>query len=640
MKRLLRILAIHLVLFGLCVPGRAATWPAIPAEVWALNSGGKGAVVVDKWIRYGVRSTEARLRIRIFGEEGLGAAVMPAFDRAWTLEGRTVQRNGAETPFNDAKDLVNGSLQAGNHQLKAKTLVPPGLTADCVVDLHWELGSYFRWDWVELPIQEDYPISRLTMELPRAPWLNYNLMCPPEIHYLRLQKGNYEEFSFADVPPGPHEPFSLSGPFTARFNCYSTYLAKLGPATPAEVDQFWQEHAAGMLDLTYGKSLATGSRYREWSKDLRAGLAGDPPAQAREIYLRLGERIRNMSALGEAGQAALTLKEAKERFDPLDLEASVKRAETSALGMRFLFFQLLLDQGLEPRLLFVADREKRSFSYEFRHIGQFTEVLVGVAGGDGALVWFCPGRRFCPGGVVPAEYQLTQGLLVNLKDKSAKAFSVPAQEPAVNVRRVEFDLGLEDDETFRMRAAFSGIPEYDARRRYGFLPPEEQGRVLKELLEKSARNPTLTRTVVEHAADLRQGLSLVAEGSLALEGGRRRAFPPFPGLWLPLALPKSWPARRNLPIVLPCRQQFSAVARFKLPEGWKLADEPDFVRENPFGQVTWQVRPQAGADRAYEVSFTLTVKTAFAGPSAYVPLREFLGWMETAALRTLTLERP
>jgi len=633
------LLGLFLALAGLGLAAGPVTWPPIPAEVWALKSGAKGAVVVDKWVRYGINSTEARVRIRIFGEQGLGAAVMPAFRKAWTLEGRTVQPDGTETPLNSEKDLVDFTLRIGMRKGTAKALVPPGLTADCVVDLHYDIGSMLWGRWVELPVQEAFPISRLVVEMAQySPWY-YNLLCPPEIHRVRTPRGSYEEFTFVQVPALVEEDYALSGLYAARFCCYDKDSAALGPSLPPGADNYWKHFNELLGELAYGKALKSGRRYRDWSAELRAGLTGDREAQAREIHLRLAERIRNMSAMSGADYAALTEKKANVTYEADDLDASVKRGETTAMGMHNLFYQLLVDQGLEPRLLWVANRNQRTFTYALLNPNQFSEILIGVAGADGAMVWFWPQARFFPAGVIHPDYQLTQALQMNLKDKSCKAYAIPPQKAAENGSRYTFDLRLEDEEAFRMEAAFTGYSEYEARRAYCFLAPEEQARTLKEKTEQF-KDLTVTRAAVDHATDYRHGLSLVVEGTRSFGEGRRRTFPPFPGLEYPVPLPGSWPARRTFPIVLPSCRQVTAVSRFKLPEGWKLGEETDFVRENPFGKVTWQVRPQPGAEPAYEVTYTLAVNTMYAEPAAYLALRELLGWMETASLRTLTLERP
>ena len=73
-----------------------------------------------------VKATEARLRIRIFGEAGMGAAALPPFRDASVLEGRTVRPDGTVTPFKGVRDLVQSTLRFGRWDESSVAMVPPG----------------------------------------------------------------------------------------------------------------------------------------------------------------------------------------------------------------------------------------------------------------------------------------------------------------------------------------------------------------------------------------------------------------------------------------------------------------------------------------------------------------------------------
>ena len=655
MRRILS--GLLLPLSCVCVPAAAADWPPIPPAVWAIRSGDKGAVVLDKWIRYGPLNTEARVRLRIFGEAGLPAAVLPDSDQAWTVEGRTVQPDGRETRFDGAKDLVERSVKIGSREGQQHTLVPPGVTSDCVVEYHYRFDPHnhdpkFRalrleggdirlgmsGSQVVIPVLEAYPVVHKVVEITNATVLGVSLLCPPDLRPAHQGMGDLEVYDFHDLPPLEPQPYSLQGAFLPRFVCF-----RQPPGVPRVETRgpevYWKTMVEKVWKPLYGDLLKTGKAYREWSGALREGVAGDPWAQAREISLRLAERMRDLSQLGDAERSALGGKEARAQINPWDLEACVKRGETAAGGMHLLLYRLLCDQGLAPVLLFTMDRQEQAFHYELPNIYQFTSAILGVPGAGGALRWFEPGRRFLPPGLAAASYQGARGLLVDLRDGSFRACAPELQEAGENTSRYEFELELGDVETIHLRAAFTGLPDYEVRRAYGFLPGEERGRALKEKLEKAQGDFTVTLAEVAHATEIRQPTALKAEGSCPLEEGRSRSFKPFPGLADPLVLPAAWPAQRSYPIVLPFRHEFTAVSRFRIPAGWKLRDEPDFARENLFGKVTWQVRPGAGPDLVAEVTYTLTVKTPLAPETADRPLRDFLGWMEAATRRTLALER-
>jgi len=637
---MLRILpGLLAALFLSFVPVQAADWPAIPPEVWAITSGAKGAVFLDQNLRYGARDTEVRARIRIYSEAGLPAALMPAMNAIWTLEGRIVRRDGTVIPFNSAKDLLTSSLVVGGAKTITKGLVPPGLTADCVVDYHYQVGTYLWKDWVELPVLENYPVVRKVVQLDASTPLGMNLIVSAQQRPVRISKANYEEFTFFNLPAREEDPYSMPKLFDPRF-ILSAQVSGLQFAATRGPEPYWQEVVNKVYKGLYVDRLSATRAYREWSKALRSGLAGDPAAQAREIYLRLGERIRNLTQLGEHESAAMGRKEAGAACDPMNLDASVKSGETTGLGLHFLFFRLLVDQGLEPKLLFVVDRRERAFSFRMTNAHQFTDTLIGVRDGAGTLAWFQPEWKFFPAGIVHPIYQGAKGLLVDSRDWSFQEYTPEIQAAEENASRYDFGVGIGENETFRMKAAFTGCPEFAIRQAYAFLPAEEQGRALKEQVEARSRDLTITRAEVPNATAWRLGANLVLEGSRSLEEGRRRVIPPFPGLAFPLDLPEAWPAQRTYPIAFTYREAFTAVSRVQLPPGWKLVEAEDFAQENRFGRITWQARPVAGAEDTWEVTYTLTVASLAASEYGYGQLKAYLGWMETASRKTLVLERP
>lgn len=632
---------IVLAFLFLCVPARSADWPPIPPEAWAIKATGapgeKGAVILERRIRYGVKDTEVTERIRIFSEDGLGAVAMPSFGRAWTLEGRTVLPDDTVTPFNSSKDLVEGSIKVGHWSLRGKTLVPPGLTADCVVDLHYDLDSYLNTSWVELPILRAYPVKKCVMEMATSSPLGSTLLVPKDLRAWPVPKGSYQEYTFHDLPAEAQEPYTVPGLWRPRFIFFFQPQLLRDAASKGD-DAYWRAVVDRIFKSVYTDDLSFGRHYREWSKTLRAGLQGSPVAQATELYLRLQEKILNISHLTGPELAALSRKEADERFQARDLDASVERGRTSALGLHYLFFQLLVDQGLEPKLLLAANRRDRVFMYGFHTLQQFTATLIGVGDGAGKFVWFEPQRRFYPAGLLDPGFQEAEGLWVEPKDWSFKVFKAEPQVAAENRSHYAFELRFGETETFAMKADFTGYAEHQARADFSFLDPAEWDRTLKERVEKQARDLTLARVSVENAADLRKPFGLTAEGTTSFEGGRRRSFPPFPGLACPLEVPETWPASRTLPIVLPYRQTFTAVSRFQVPEGWVLAQEKETEEANFFGSVSWRMK--ALPDRWAEVTWVVTVDHVLANTEGYRSFKAYLGWVEAAFRRTLTLERP
>jgi len=210
------------------------------------------------------------------------------------------------------------------------------------------VGTYLWKDWVELPVLENYPVVRKVVQLDASTPLGMNLIVSAQQRPVRISKANYEEFTFFNLPAREEDPYSMPKLFDPRF-ILSAQVSGLQFAATRGPEPYWQEVVNKVYKGLYVDRLSATRAYREWSKALRSGLAGDPAAQAREIYLRLGERIRNLTQLGEHESAAMGRKEAGAACDPMNLDASVKSGETTGLGLHFLFFRLLVDQD-HPQL--------------------------------------------------------------------------------------------------------------------------------------------------------------------------------------------------------------------------------------------------------------------------------------------------
>lgn len=640
------LLRILLGLLVLSLPSQAKDWPTIPPDVWAINHDAgptaHGAVIIEDRVKYGASETEVHRRVRIFGELGKAAVSLPSFNHIFEMEGRTVQPDGSVTPFNSSKDLVSASLKSGTWQSSKQSLIPPGLTSDCVVDIHFRIGTYLYGNWSEISILSAYPTQRKVLEIPtRAPMASA-LIGLEQLRPEKSASGIFSIYTFKDLPAEESEPYSLS---TARTRPMLIFyhqpfilsdVAKQGP------NSYWNEVGKKYYKNTYQTNLNSGNPYRDWSKALRTGLQGDQVAKAGIILFRLEEQIQNGSQLTYAELAALPKKAAEERMDGQDLDATVKRKRTSAVGMHFMFFQLLVDEGLNPKLLLVADRDKRIFQYDFPNIYQFTDALIGVTSSSGEMAWFAPSTRYFPPGIVHPDFQGTRGLLLDPADWTCKPYVLGSQNAKANLSLYEYSLVLGSEDTFSLKARFSGFPEFVQRNRFFSLESKEQQRKLKEELEAGLKGYAISNVLVENATDIRKNLVWTLEGMKEAEEGRRRIFSPFPGLPFALNMPDAWPKTRRSPIIIPYCREFTAISRFKLPKGWALVKDSNLVQSNGFGTVSWKVNHVVDLDldeEVIEVTFFVEVKRMISAAESYADFQAYMGWIETATRRTLALER-
>ncbi len=540
MKRILLALCLALAT-GL----RAEDWKPIPKEAWAVKEGAgggaSGAVILEESSRYGVNDSEFQLRIRIFNEAGRSAAQLDPFSQnLMSLQGRTVYPDGRQVVFNDKKDFAEQQVQVGAMDERRTVVVPPGITADCIVDLHWRLHATYLWgDHFDRWFLRPYPIRKLEIRLatmtPMASVLLGVDAHPPKVS----EEDGYHLYAFQDLPALETIPYAITtmrdqpSLFCFRQPVWLRDAAVKGP------DEYWRQATEQIYKATYKDEIKTNRTYRHFSEELRKNLPEDPLAKAQEILNRVNENILNLSSLTYEERAKRTKAQSEEVIRPLDLGEIVDRRATDGVGIHYLVYQLLVDAGIKPRLFFVLDRDVRSFRYKLCSIHQFTDVIIGVPAASGnSMALLQPSGRFFPPGVVSPDYQGTYALMVDTADWSFKPVSIPHQPPQVNQRTLLYDISLDSEgESFKVKAGFAGYPEYIERLGFLSLEPKEQSKKLKESMGNSLKSYTVSRAEVFHAQDPKLNMTWEVEGTRELESWRRHTVRPFPGAYFPLWVP-------------------------------------------------------------------------------------------------------
>jgi len=649
----MRSISLLLAILLVPLPVLGKEWSAIPPEVWALKSdpskGIEGAIVLDEKVKYDNRFTDVQIRVRLLSDDGKRAVATPRAYHFEDLEGRTVQPDGRVTSFDKRQDLVNIDLHFGDETYSSKKLIPPGLTGNCVVDLHYRIGRslptpesfyYFNQRLFELNILEAFPIQRKILEIASHTGLGSLLTGTGDIRYQEKDGGDLRTFTFENLPADMTEPYDLvKAGECPRFIFFVQPYALKG-LTKGSPDVYWREAGKKYFKPIFTESIKTGPLFKEWSDTIRIGLKGNPAERASVMFTRLQQRIQNCSSMTYAEQAALSKDENENRLNPFDLDASVKNRRTTNIGMQLLFFKLLQVEELNPKILFVVDREQGIFDYRFPCVNQFTATLYGILGENGESAWYDPALRYFPPGVIPPEYQGLPGLLVDPKDWSCKPYPTPTLEASANRSTYTCTLNLGEEETFTTKAEFYGYPEYLERKKYLSLEPKEQVRLLKEHLNPLLKGATLSKAGVENTTNSWSNLIWTVEGTWESEEGSRQRINPFPGMKSPLVIPESWPEKRKGIIVMPYCFETSASSHIRVPTGWRLTGEEPMVQSNEFGTVKWRLIARATeTGEEADVIFVLQVKRLSGPPTSYEALKQFLAWVKTGWQRTVLVER-
>lgn len=636
----------------------AGGWPQIPKDVWAIKEdpakGITGAVVLEDRISFRNVLIEYTYRVRILSETGKAAAEFEEFpDKAYDIEGRTVYPDGREVVFNQRKDFQTKTAVKSRYSEVNRTLaIPPGITGDCVVELHWKesatsnpnriikipLPSRMGWShqWI---LANPYFTKELILEFPTSfPW-NYQFF-PSRSHApSREEKGGYQIYTLRDIPAKKEVPYCLD--VSRDFPRLLVYWVpfQLRPYMTKGSENLWKGAAWVHYREVFSDSVRKGSAYKALLAELAAGLPDKPQARAYELLLRLNGRIKNTSWPTFDEMASLSKQKAEEEHDRGDLDAVARQGWTDGGGMEILYFNLLNDLKVHPKIAMADDRDYRLFYMDCLDVFQFSRAMMVVEEEGRPPLWLDSTLRFCEPGVIHPDFQGTPCLVVDPKDWSVKRMVVPSQPLALNQSVYIYGLDLKEDAVgFKVEASFRGYPEFRERTRFMSLEPKEQDRKLKEDLERTLKSAEFSRVKVRNAQNARENLSFEAEGQIESEPQRRREIYPFPGMQWPLQVPDEWPDRREDYVVLPFLQGHSATCTFKLPEGYSLGTFTPFEKSNRFGKVFWNLTQDA-ARKEVKVELRVEVSAMLEKPDSYEEFRTFMGWVQDACGRSIFLEK-
>jgi hypothetical protein len=624
--------------------------------VWELKEdpakGIQDAVVLEKRVRLLNYRTEFLYRVRVLNEAGRASCQLTLPSYAYEVEGRTVYRDGRTVAFNGTKDFTVVKTRAtSGFEDKVTQVIPPGVTADCVVELRYA----WEGDTPEGPLPRrlamaapafDAPYHTLlsALELPSNYVWSCQLFPAPDRTPVTTKKGIWTYYTFTDLAAREDAPYSLETVENHPEFVVFSQPERLRPLV-SRPDDYWAATVDLVYRETYGRQVRLGSSFRALTAALlQAVPAGTGPREAAGLLLQgLQQRVRNTQAPTWEEVANRPRNLAKKDFKATDLEAMADNLETNPEGMCIAFFHVLKAAGLKPHLGLVPDRGRRVFNYQYSNLYQLVREteLIGVEVPGVGVHWFDPTLRHAqPGQVHPAK-QGMPGLDVDPVKWTVAQMRVPMQRAAANRRAFEYWIGLgEEEDAFRMTATFEGYPEYLERHQFMAFEGKEQARLLKEQLEDHLKGATLTRTEVLDAQNPLKGVRWEVQGSLESRGGRRRQVRPFPAMPDALWIPEHFRPTRTSRIILPYARTQTAVSHITVPKGFQAGPWPPVRRSTSFGQVSLTTTAQPrGEDTEITVSLTVEVTRVFANAASYAEFKAFLAMVQEVSQTVLHLEK-
>lgn len=621
----------------------------IPSSVWAIKEGGKGAVILEDHIRFNHHTNYHVYRVRIFSEAGRKAAEIEDLpSTAGGIKGRTVYPDGRQVDFSSRKDFAVRSLETGNGETRKTHLVAPGVTTDCVVEIMWSepanglfgglprryaSGLYASW-----ALSNAFPTELVSIEVAR-PF--------PLAWFLESGRGGAPEATdtWTSKRLTLRNLIALeSPPYSLRSTLHLPTLVMFWQ--PEDVrgfvsegpDKYWSEAIKSHFKGDFEDSIDKGGAFKTLAQELTANLPKSPTKAAVELLERLDSRIANLSHATFTETAALP-KDFWEGFEVKNLAKAAKTGKTTGKGMRLLFYHLLKAAGLSPLIAKVPDRENLMFDWNRMNLWQFDADLIGIEEPGSGVLWFDPSLRFATPGVVPPDYTAVPALIIDSATWTGRKGPVGSSGANANVRKYTYRLELdEDSDRFELNSEFAGYPECIERYRYMALEPMEQSKLLKEKFEKAMKNLVVGSSEVKNTSNAKASVSWSLKGTLEREVSRKRLVDPFPGMPWPLWVPAKLEESRSVPIVLPYLSTQVAVATFKVPKGYIMGTHQDIRQQNGFGRVFWIPSFDAASGEG-KVILRVEVVSVSAPAAQWNDFRTFLGWIEDACRRQITLTR-
>jgi hypothetical protein len=305
--------------------------------------------------------------------------------------------------------------------------------------------------------------------------------------------------------------------------------------------------------------------------------------------------------------------------------------------MRLLYYHLLKQVGLVPRIGKVVDREQALFQWNQKNAWQFHHDIIGVEGPNGTTAWFDPALRYAAPGVIHPDYTGVNMLRIDSANWKTSRDVVGGLNHLANGRKFTYTLDLtEEGDGVAIQADFSGYPEYSERHAYMALEPQAQGKALRKKFEGALKALAVSEAVVTNTNDPKLNVGWRVKGFIERDSGKTREVPPFPAMPWPLWVPPKLGVDRRTSIVppYPCTQV--AVCQFKVPAGFVPRLPSEMRSENEFGAVNWMPSYDAKT-REVKVVLRVEVRAISKAMDRWENFKAFLGWIEEACRRQVVI---
>jgi len=469
-------------------------------------------------------------RIKILTEEGRKYAdvEIPFFKdqgNVVNLHARTIRPDGTIVEFS-GKAFDKMIVKARGVKYMAKTFTLPDVQPGCIleyyytndlseryiIDSHWILSNelftrnakfslnpyvddenpwHIRWTWNRLP-----PGTPQPAEAPN--------------HIISLEASNIPAFQTEDFMPPANE-------LKSRVDfIYSQDMFE------KDVDTYWKK--LGKRRNSYLESFIGKRSAMEHAVSEIVSPGDAPEAKLRKIYARV-QQIRNTSYEHEKTEQ----EQKRDKEKTLDnVESIWKKQYANGQQLTWLFLALARAAGFEASGLWVSDRENYFFFPQTMD-GQRLDANVVMVKLDGKDVFFDPGAKFIPFGMLPWMETGVQGLKLDKDGGQWIQTPIPAPSQSGILRKAELKLSDTGDLEGKVILTFTGLEASQRRVEERLVDEAERKKYMEEELKGEV--PAACDVELTNQPDWNSSSpSLVAEFSVKVPGwvsgaGKRALLP-------------------------------------------------------------------------------------------------------------------
>jgi hypothetical protein len=471
LRRLLLFLLCSLLGFFCIVRAAAEDWPAVTPDELKMSAEPKApgapAIYLFRQVdRDDVAPKEyVYARIKILTEEGrkYGDVEIPFLRGREAIHGiqaRTIRPDGSIVPF-DGKVYDKTIVKTKGVKYLAKTFSLPDVQVGSIIEYRYyddmEEGYVFDSHWIlseelftkhakftlkpyaEFALRWSWPVG-----LP--PGTNPPLQGSDKI--VRLETGDVPAFEKEDYMPPENE---------LKYRIDFVYTP--GSDFEKEPDKFWKK--VGKKKYADADGFANKRKAMEEAVSQIVAAGDSPEVKLQKIYARC-QQVRNLSYEGERTEQEQKRNDLKSINNVEDVW---KRGYASGWDITWLFLGLVRAAGLQADPVLVSTRNIYFFSPKLMNANQLNTNVV-VVNLDGKQLYFDPGAKFTPFGMLPWSETGVDGLRLDKDGGSWVRTSMPLFSESRIERKAAMQLSDSGDLEGKVTVTFTGLEGQRRRQEY------------------------------------------------------------------------------------------------------------------------------------------------------------------------------